>query len=203
MLAAEPSASRHNIVRDRANLVTYSMFRRSLLKQCQTAHSAFLIRARLAPSSPSRGPSFLQTFPQSLSSLPPRLCRRYASTEPSKEDPDKGASALAQEDGGKETPADAEESLRQELETKKKEIIDLKVWIHFLSAGRSPARGVYEGYISRSIFHFQEQLAHSAVPISNRINISGLWPIFVTSKNEHVGTLRLLEHSLSSVLQQI
>src|SRR6266516_4817379 len=107
------------------------MIHRGLLKQCQTAKSALLFRSRLTISLSSRRPSFLHTVPQSFNALQPRLCRRYLSTEPNGEGSDKDSLPPAQENGEKETPAEAEDPLRKKLEAKEKEIIDLKVWINF------------------------------------------------------------------------
>jgi molecular chaperone GrpE len=105
------------------------MIHKGLLRQCQTAKSALLFRSRLTISLASRRPSFLQTVPQPFNDLPPRLCRRHLSTEPNGEGSNKDSPPPAKENGEKETPAEAEDPLREKLEAKEKEIIDLKVWI--------------------------------------------------------------------------
>ena len=160
MLISKPDSLHSTITAEiGANLVNYTMIHRGLLRQCQTANSSLLFRTRLTTSLPSRRAPFLQTLPQSLNALPSRLCRRYASTEPNGAKPDKDAAAPAQENGRKETPADAKEALREELETKKKEIIDLKVWIHFPSLGQSLVRGVaMHTHIFLCIFPFAKTI---------------------------------------------
>ncbi|KAL2825151.1 GrpE-domain-containing protein [Aspergillus cavernicola] len=93
------------------------MFKRMLLRQAQASRS--LLSVRSASTAPLAIPRTSQFQPQLLRPFARRPTSRYYSTENKTEDGEK------QENGGAESEA-TEDPVTQELEAKKKEVIELK-----------------------------------------------------------------------------
>lgn len=93
------------------------MIGKTFLRTTQAARSAASIRSM--PSAASR-PSFIQPSLQSARPLPIRLQRRFASTEANGD-----KAAAAEKNGEAEKPA--EDPVKKELESSKKEVVELKV----------------------------------------------------------------------------
>lgn len=101
------------------------MISRNMIRQCQTAKSALSIRSISNRAFPATRPAYLQPLSQSIKPFPPRLLRRYSSTESEGADPKK--ESASEKNGNEKKPEDAEELVKKELEAAKKEIVDLKV----------------------------------------------------------------------------
>ncbi|KAG5289276.1 mitochondrial grpe [Histoplasma ohiense] len=100
------------------------MISRNMIRQCQTAKSALSIRSISNRAFPATRPAYLQPLSQSIKPFPPRLLRRYSSTESEGADPKK--ESASEKNGNEKKPEDAEELVKRELEAAKKEIVDLK-----------------------------------------------------------------------------
>lgn len=110
------------------------MFQRTLLRQGQIARSALSFRSTAA--SPLTRASPLQQVTRSTRRLAPPTARRFYSSEAEnnkekkeEEKKEEEKEAAPAEEGKKEEKA--EDPVQKELEEKKKEVIDLKVFYHF------------------------------------------------------------------------
>ncbi|PGH05201.1 molecular chaperone GrpE [Blastomyces parvus] len=98
------------------------MISRTVLAQRQAAKSVLSIRSTSNRALLATRTSCLQPLAQSIKPFPPRLCQRYYSSEGA--EPKKNAAT--EENGNEKKQEDVEDPVKKELETAKKEIVDLK-----------------------------------------------------------------------------
>ncbi|OJD17928.1 hypothetical protein AJ78_02033 [Emergomyces pasteurianus Ep9510] len=100
------------------------MIPRTMMRQRQVVKPVLSIRSISNLAFLARSPSFIPPLSQPTPLFPPRLFRRYSSNQSEGAEPKKEA---ATEGNGKETkPEETEDPAKKELETAKKEIVDLK-----------------------------------------------------------------------------
>lgn len=111
------------------------MIQRACSRQARAIYSSS--NARLSSTlAASRRPAALQPISQSLRPLPPRIARRWVTTDA--EEKTLPAEETVKPAPGEVPSASAENPLQKELETKNREIIDLKVRLVHCSAPDTP-----------------------------------------------------------------
>ncbi|OAX82816.1 hypothetical protein ACJ72_02835 [Emergomyces africanus] len=101
------------------------MIPRTMIRQRQALKPVLSIRSisNRSPSAASR-PSFIPLLSQSTQLFPPRLCQGYSSNQSEGAEP--GKEATTEGNGKEKNPEEMEDPIKKELETAKKEIVDLK-----------------------------------------------------------------------------